>query len=406
MTSCFTTKINSLFLALLLTVTTCAFPRAFAVQGQPILETATSTETAAKGRSVSNNVVSSAVKGAQTEPAICFDDKGRQFTGSYNQTTKQYLLGNESLGLYVFSLEGKNYYAGANGVAITSDDNIFGNTAEEKEKDYGKATQMYRTLESIRRYYKKTYGATGDKYLIGLYNDSYDDGNNSFATDDILWKGDVLPVGTAVGVISIGVNQDPSAVDLLAHEYMHRVEQGKVGLLYLGESGSIMEAYSDVFGELVEAGLAGREPDWVHNGVRDLVHPAVHGYPEVYQGQYYVKNSSTDNGAVHKNSTVLSHAAYLMYNGINGNQSKRLTSRQLGTLWLTALEKFSSRETFSQCAAAIYETAQSMELTKSQVNCVAEAFEKVGLPVKSTDKKDKSMNKPIITTLKDRIDIG
>ncbi|MBR1704452.1 MAG: M4 family metallopeptidase [Clostridia bacterium] len=387
----FTRALFSLVLASVLLVLSGAFAGAagnesFSSRRSPLTleqEAASSSEKGRTTGSQSANAlpVSFGGKSGQTEAAICFDGNGRQFTGTYNKTTKEYLLGNESLGLYVFSLEGKNYYAGANGVAITSPDNVFGNTDSEKEMEYGKATEMYRTLETVLRYYKKAYGAQGDKYLIGLYNDSYDDGNNSFATDDILWKGDVLPVGTVVGVISIGTHQDPGSIDLLAHEYMHRVEQNKVGLLYRGESGSIMEAYSDIFGELVEAGVTGRAPDWVHNGVRDLVHPAVHGYPEVYKGKYYVSNSTADNGAVHKNSTVLSHAAYLMYNGIDGNKAKRLDSKTLATLWLTALEKFHSRETFSQCAAAIYETAQTMGLSKSQVKCVAEAFSAAGLPV-------------------------
>lgn len=405
MTSRYTTKLYSVLLALLLAATMLVLPVAFAGhtfsgvsatrRSQPLLSQETSSEAETKSVQTSNAVpgagsVAAASRSLKTEAAICYDADGRQFTGAYNPATKQYLLGNESLGLYVFSLEGKNYYAGANGVAITSEDNIFGNTEAERKMEYGKAVQMYRTLETIRRYYKKAYGAEGDKYLIGMYNDSYDSGNNSFATDDILWKGDVLPVGTAVGVISIGTEQDPSAIDLLAHEYMHRVEQSKVGLLYRGEPGTIMEAYSDVFGEVVEAGITGRRPDWVHNGVRDLVHPTVHGYPEVYKGQYYVSNVTADNGAVHKNSTVLGHAAYLMYNGIDGTSSKRIDTQTLAKLWLKAMDKFNARETLPQCAAAIFETAQDMDLTRSQVNCVAEAFKAAGLPVRDSDKTTNS----------------
>lgn len=320
------------------------------------------------------------------EAAICYDMEGKQLTASYNESLQQYVLGNESLGLYVFSLEGKNYYEGANGAYITSDDNVFGNSPAEVEREYNKATKLFRNLETIQRYFKNAYGVSGDKYLIGMYNDAYDNGNNSFATDDILWQGDLLPSGTVVGVISIGVRQDAGAIDLLAHEYMHRVEQSNVGLLYRGESGSIMEAYSDLFGELAEAGIEGKAPDWVHNGVRDLVNPEVHGYPAVYNGKYYVADSSGDNGAVHKNSTVLGHAAYLMWYGINGNSARRIDSQTLAKLWLTAMQKFNARETFAQCAATIYETAQSMGLSNEQIECVALAFQKAGLPVRDQDK--------------------
>lgn len=333
------------------------------------------------------------------EHAICFDVEGKQLTASYNEKMQKYVLGDESQNVYVFSLEGKNYYEGATGSYVTSDDNIFGNSPEELEREYNKATKLFRNLTRIRRYYRTNYGAAGDKYLIGMYNDSYDNGNNSFATDDILWEGDLLPAGSMVGVISIGIRQSPDALDLLAHEYMHRVEQSSVGLLYRGESGSIMEAYSDVLGELVESGLTGNAPDWTHNGVRDLVHPAVHGYPEKYNGQYYVTDSSADNGAVHKNSTVLSHAAYLMWNGIDGTPAKKLDGHTLAMLWLNALQKFNVRETFQQCAETIYATARSMDLSREQVECVATAFKEAGLPVRDQDKGASSQETSTSTTV-------
>lgn len=325
-------------------------------------------------------------RSAGNKPAICYDANGKQLTATYNEKLKKYVLGDEALGLYIYTLEGKNYYQGAIGTFVSSEDNIFGNTAEEKALEYDKAVAMYRTLSTIRRYYKNTYGVQGDKVLIGMYNDAYDDGNNSFATDDILWKGDLLPVGTVCGVISIGTKQDPASVDLLAHEYMHRVESSLVGLYYRGESGSVMEAYSDVFGELVEAGLIGEGPDWNHDGVRDLKNPVAHGYPAVYQGQYYANNSTTDNGAVHRNSTVLSHAAYLMWYGIDGSKAARIDNRTLAKLWLDAMKKFNKRESFAQCAKAIFATAQGMDLTPRQIDCVATAFRMAGLPVRDRDK--------------------
>ncbi len=315
------------------------------------------------------------------KPAICYDENGKQLTGIYSESLHKYILGNASLGLYIYTLEGQNYYQGATGTFVSSDDNIFGNTKEEKDREYGKATRMFNTLSDIRRYYKKTYGVQADKVLIGMYNDAYDSGNNSFATDDILWKGDLLPVGTSCGVISIGTRQDP-ATDLLAHEYMHRVESNLVGLYYRGESGSIMEAYSDVFGELVEAGLNGTAPDWNHNDVRDLKDPEESGYPAVYKGLYYKTKADSDNGAVHRNSTVLSHAAYLMWYGMDGTKSARIDSQTLGKLLLTAMKRFGQLETFEQAAAAIYASAQDMDLSPLQLDTVARALRNAGLPVR------------------------
>ncbi|MBQ8083343.1 MAG: M4 family metallopeptidase [Clostridia bacterium] len=321
------------------------------------------------------------------EESICFDVNRRQFTGTYNKTQKRYLLGNESLGLFVMSLEGKNYYAGANGVPLFSDDNVFGNTDEEKARDYDKGIQMFRTLETIRRYVRSTYGQQGDEYLVGLYNDAYDNGNNAFATDDILWSGEVLPAGTIVGIISIGTNEDPADLDMLAHEYMHRVVTNMIDLTYRGESGAIMEAYSDIFAELIEAGLSKEAPDWIHNEERNLKDPSSKGYPSKYRGLNYLSATLRDNGGVHRNSTVLSHAAYLMWNGIDGKKKEmRIDTATLGKLWMRSLEQFGPNVTFQEAASTIYQTARRMGLSRDQVECVALAFKHVQLPVRDRDK--------------------
>lgn len=316
------------------------------------------------------------------QPAICYDENGRQFTGTFDSEKQQYLLGNESLGLYVFSLQGKNYYSGANGVPMYSADNVFGNTPEEREAEYGKGAALLRSLESIRRYYRNAYDVKADPYLVGLYNDTYDSGRNSFATDDILWNGEILPPGTLVGIISIGTEVDPTDTDRLAHEYMHRVEDYETNLVYRGESGSIMEAYADIFGEFVEEGLSGQSPDWVHSGERNLKNPAATSCPAVYRGENYQSAILADNGAVHQNSTVLSHAVYLMWNGIDGNQYRKIDSQTLGRLLLNAMRSFQMTETLPQCASAIYQSARTMGLTRTQRFCVAEALELVGLPVR------------------------
>lgn len=322
------------------------------------------------------------------EAAICFDGSGRQFTGTYSDVRQKYVLGNESLGLYVMSLEGKNYYAGANGVPLFSDDNVFGNTADEKEREYDKGVRMFRTLETIRRYVLRVYGEKGDEYLIGLYNDAYDSGNNAFATDDILWTGEVLPVGTIVGIVSVGTSEDPEDVDLLAHEYMHRVFTNVNALTYRNEPGAIVEAYSDIFAELIEAGLTKEAPDWIHNEDRNLKNPASKGFPSQYKGLNYLSATLRDNGGVHRNSTVLSHAAYLMWNGIDGDRSMRIGTDTLGKLLMKAFEQFDPNVTYQQAADTIYKTARDMGLSRDQVECVALAFKDVQLPVRDRDKED------------------
>ena len=64
------------------------------------------------------------------------------------------------------------------------------------------------------------------------------------------------------------VTDNELSTELVAHEYMHSVERAISGMLYAGESGAIMEAYSDLFGEILEDyndGNLDGSCDWVHH---------------------------------------------------------------------------------------------------------------------------------------------
>ena len=137
---------------------------------------------------------------------------------------------------------------------------------------------------------------------------------------------------------------------------------------------------------LVESGLSQEAPDWIHNEERNLKNPSSEGYPTKYKGLNYLSGTLRDNGGVHRNSTVLSHAAYLMWNGIDGKQSMRIGTETLGKLLLNALEQFEPNVTFQKAAVTIYKTARTMGLSRDQVECVAQAFKYAELPVRDKDK--------------------
>lgn len=119
-----------------------------------------------------------------------------------------------------------------------------------------------------------------------------------------------------------------SDIDTVGHEFTHSVTGSKIGIQYKMESGAISEAYSDIFGELMDP-----KQDWLHgteirigsaagNCGRDLINPdtttLANKTPAAYLGSYYGStnnpNDTNDYGNLHKNSTVISHAAYLMLN--------------------------------------------------------------------------------------------
>lgn len=172
--------------------------------------------------------------------------------------------------------------------------------------------------------------------------------------------------------------------DVVAHEYTHAVEGRRSSMNYRGESGAIMEALSDIFGELAEAWISGREPDWIHNGSRNMSSPALSNDPYEYHGDKWVNTDdpkkSNDWGGVHTNNTVLSHAAYLMWNGIDGSENRKINEKQLAQIWYRAMLMMPSNCKFVECRQFCEWAALSLEeLSEEQRKCVSEAFDAVGI---------------------------
>lgn len=203
------------------------------------------------------------------------------------------------------------------------------------------------------------------------------------------------------------------SIDLIAHEYTHSVEHAISSMVYLGESGALMESYSDILGECIEDWsylidnngekrydtnhLMDDSCDWLHNGgTRDLVNPenSTEGdftpHPRIYQGSNWVDTSdSFDYGGVHINSTVISHAAYLMNTGIGGNPNyQALSTEDLAHLFYETLYTLPSDCTFSQFRTLVENTADIMcqqgALTEKQRLCVSNAFFQVGIAPTTT----------------------
>lgn len=320
-----------------------------------------------------------------TGEAICWNsDKSSSFNGFYDGSKKEYQMYNNKLNYYMLSFEKTDSDNNNNKQTfITSEDSLFGNTKKESELETDKAVDYFNNIEKIRNYFLSVFASKADEILFCYYNDAFDSGNNGYATSGYS-DGSVIDEGKKVGIISIGYNKDLNQIDLLSHEYMHRVEQNISKMNYEAESGAIMEAYSDIFGEIVEEKLENKSPDWIHNGIRNIIDPSKDKLPTVYQGEYWkdTDNLDRDNGYVHYNNTVISHAAYLMWNGIDGTDDKKIDIDTLAKIWYKALFLMHSNATFSQCANNVYKAANSVKgLTKEQLNCVAEAFEKVGIDI-------------------------
>ena len=183
-------------------------------------------------------------------------------------------------------------------------------------------------------------------------------------------------------------------VDLVAHEFTHGVENLISGMSYEGESGALMEATSDIFGELSQDyeddGDMNGSCDW-KNCHRDFVDPgnsaAVENnttgssaHPTMYRGANWGSTSSNslDHGHVHNNSTVISHAAYLMCRGSLSGEA--LSTSDLGSLLFASFYPLPRDCSFETYAGIVCRKA-FRTLTTKKAERVRKAFEEAGIAV-------------------------
>ena len=262
-----------------------------------------------------------------------------------------------------------------------------------------KAVSAISRVQNVYDFYDKVLGRKGfggadsESALYIYYNDALDgDTTNAYSS-----------TFDNVSILSFGVD-NPIEYDVVGHEFTHSVLGSIVDLPYSGETGAINEAYADIFGEITEDYVDGRfnnSNNWVVGGRRSVSDPASDGNPVVYKDSNWSTTFSipdilkgtpleiidvfTDNGGVHSNCTVLSHAAYLMNQGIDGREDYKIDTETLGKIWYKSMFSLHSDETFTQCAAHVYQAAlRTRGLTRAQLSCVREAFDRAGLSVEDS----------------------
>jgi Zn-dependent metalloprotease len=118
------------------------------------------------------------------------------------------------------------------------------------------------------------------------------------------------------------------SLDVVAHEWTHGVTDFSSGLIYRDESGALNEAFSDIMAAAMEfysfpTGTGREEADWliaedVYLGslgyLRSLNNPSAKGHPDHYSLRRFI-GTDTDDGGVHFNLTIGTHAFYLAVAG-------------------------------------------------------------------------------------------
>lgn len=200
-----------------------------------------------------------------------------------------------------------------------------------------------------------------------------------FSVDGTVYKDMTGNANSAYGMITIGpvdssyMNDLGTARDVIAHEYVHLVTQqlagwdGKFKLSCSLETGALMEAYSDILGELSSSDT----PDWMigsevfknNDGTmcyRNIANPSDTNKPnatvQVYYSDYNeLKQANLPAGELnfYSASTVISHVAYLM-------TTTGMKKDWVAELWYNSLAQYKdpATATFIDCRKAVLDAAK------------------------------------------------
>ena len=183
-------------------------------------------------------------------------------------------------------------------------------------------------------------------------------------------------------------------LDVVAHEFTHGVVDYTAGLIYRGQSGAIQEGYADIFGELIEIerlnDIEARSHAWVHGqyleNPRSLENPNVTEGPKEVNGLYYVdpfcanpEQIDSDYCGVHINSSIISYAAYLMW------EREEFTKTELAKLWYFSLYRLTPVSEFSNVRYALIAAARLLKMTDSQIGEINAIFNAVEIDLREWD---------------------
>ena len=174
-----------------------------------------------------------------------------------------------------------------------------------------------------------------------------------------------------------------ASLDIIAHEYQHGITGFlSHGLDYWEDSGALDEAFSDIFGLLVEGQQKDLSPDteefWsfgedgtaAGDAFRGFVNPPYYyQYSNRYQGR-------EDNGGVHYNSMIASYIQYAACKKLPGY----FTRERITKLWLETLMTLPTNADFLDFQETFRTAAITLEFSAEAQKAISDAFDESGFP--------------------------
>ena len=287
-----------------------------------------------------------------------------------------------------------------NNIASTSRSVLDGSSFKEEKNDTLIRDQIGKAYDFYKKLGWTSYDGQGA--IIYFVNASSDRPLNAATQRNttITFNGHIQ-----VGEETYNSVNHTTALDVLAHEYTHLVTESKLEWngCEKGETYCLLEAYSDIMGELCE-----NKGDWKIGAdlfeeegysLRDIADPYATMRPlsggEMYENDFfvdyedlrtYLKNNNgfrTAAGAFSdatRGSTVISHAAYLMnMNGISRKDLRKLWYRSMDTM--KDITKETRYATFSDCRKAVTAAVDIFKGNKKQkyLDIINNAFDQVNV---------------------------
>ncbi|MGG0278065.1 M4 family metallopeptidase [Bacillus rhizoplanae] len=300
-------------------------------------------------------------------------------TKSINTTLSgsSYYLQDNTRGATIYTYNGNNRTR-LPGTLWADTDNVF------NAKSDAAAVDAHYYAGVTYNYYKNTFNRNSYNDAGAPLKSTVHYGKNY---NNAFWNGSQMVYGDGDGSTFIAFS---GGIDVVGHELTHAVTEYSSNLIYQSESGALNEAFSDIFGTLIEY-YDNRNPDWevgediytpgkAGDALRSMSDPTKYGDPDHYSKRY---TGTSDNGGVHTNSGIINKAAYLLANGgthygvtVNGVGKDKVGAiyYRANTLYLT------ESATFSQARAALVQAAADLYGANSaEVAAVKQSYDAVGV---------------------------